>query len=491
MDTSGIKSIILANKTAYSLYNLSHWDYLYHMNEVSQPYRLDLLAKIKEMMSAPLRKKEAGDLYELAKKAESKDPLERGLIRRFLSLYRQCAGLPEEFAHKLSVHSENAHSIWRQAKRANDFQEFQPALEKMFDLKVQEAAFLDPNVHPQEALMWQHDDSVLPIAQIDRLIRQLRDGLLILLPKIMKRPGSRENINDIDAFFTDSESRTIVPEILAKMDTGLAKKIAEDIHPQAFGIGPKESRIAVSYDYGFISALYGGIHELGHACYQTHSADEVAELGLWGGLSGGFHEGQALFFEQMIGRDPKTIEWIYHEICGYKKDFAAKMPLEVFEAALNKVEPSLIRVSADEVTYCLHVIIRYEIERELFDGSLAVSRVREAWNEKYRQYLGVEVENDSDGVLQDMHWSVGGFGYFQSYALGMIVAAQLQAAMLKELPAAYSKADKGDFHEIYGWLKENVWRHGMVYTVNEILNMCMGEDINAQYLLDYLEAKYI
>lgn len=203
----------------------------------------------------------------------------------------------------------------------------------------------------------------------------------------------------------------------------------------------------------------------------------------------GIHESQSRFYENIIGRSEEFLRYLYPKIKELFKNFD-KIDFNEFYKVVNKVEPSLIRTEADELTYSLHVIIRYEIEKALFNDEITVEDLPEVWKKKYKEYLGVEPDTDSLGVLQDMHWSDGSFGYFPSYALGNLYGAQIFNTMKKDIPDVYELISKGDIISITRWLKDNVHKYGSLYSPKELIFKVTGEELNSQYFIDYLEEKY-
>ncbi len=234
--------------------------------------------------------------------------------------------------------------------------------------------------------------------------------------------------------------------------------------------------------------MFSVIHEGGHALYDMGSADELAYTNLDGGVSMGIHESQSRFYENIIGRSREFVEYIYPKMQELFPTQLAGVTSEAFYRAVNKGEPSLIRTEADELTYSLHVIIRYELEKKLMDGSLQVADLPAAWNALYKEYLGVDVPDDTHGVLQDSHWSGGSIGYFPSYSLGSAYGAQMLSVMEKELDVKALVA-RGEIAPITAWLREHIHRHASMYEPMDLFEKTCGK-FDPQYYIDYLEKKY-
>ena len=265
---------------------------------------------------------------------------------------------------------------------------------------------------------------------------------------------------------------------------------AESEHPFTMGINKKDVRFTTHfYETNLSSAIYSTIHEGGHATYELNTADELMYTGLDGGASLGLHESQSRFYENNLGRSKEFTSVIYPIIKElYPEQFSDVSAEDLFNA-VNKPEASLIRVEADELTYSLHIMVRYEIECMLFNGDIEVSDLPKVWKEKYQEYLGITPPDDSTGVLQDVHWSEGMFGYFPTYALGSAISAQLAAHMEKEFDYRTDVAN-GDLSRINAWMSEKVHRHGKLLKPKEIINYACGEDFDPNYYCDYLIKKY-
>ena len=269
-----------------------------------------------------------------------------------------------------------------------------------------------------------------------------------------------------------------------------AGRLDVSTHPFTIELGVGDIRITTRYlENEFRSALFSCIHEGGHAIYEQDIPASLVGTALGHGVSMGIHESQSRFYENLIGRSREF--WMYF-LPETKKRFPQfdGVSLEAFYRGINTVEPSLIRVEADELTYSLHVIIRFEVEQAIFNGNAEVGDLPALWNSKYKAYLGIEPGNDAEGVLQDMHWSGGSFGYFPSYALGNLYGAQFLHTLKKDISDIYAHIAAGDFSPLHGWLKDNIHVHGAIYEPGVLVKKVTGEPLNAQYFIDYLNQKY-
>jgi carboxypeptidase Taq len=262
------------------------------------------------------------------------------------------------------------------------------------------------------------------------------------------------------------------------------------MHPFTTAFENKDVRITTNYNENeFRTALYACIHEGGHAIYEQDIPDELKGTMLAAGVSMGVHESQSRFYENIIGRSRPFWKYFFPEAQKRFPQFR-NVTAEDLYRGVNDVQPSLIRIEADELTYSLHIIIRYEIEKAIFDGDVDIEDLRDIWNQKYREYLGVEPQNDGEGILQDMHWSSGNFGYFPSYALGNLYGAQFLKVIRQDIPDLDNRIKGGDFEALHLWLKENIHKYGSVYKPEELIKKVTGEELKAKYYVDYLNKKY-
>jgi carboxypeptidase Taq len=292
--------------------------------------------------------------------------------------------------------------------------------------------------------------------------------------------------------FKKEYQRALSLEILAKMGYNFdAGRLDETVHPFATGLNPGDVRVTTNYDeQDFRTAVFGTIHEGGHALYEQNISKDLIGTPLCTGTSMGIHESQSLFYENIVGRSLSFWKSNYELLKTYATGQFDNVTIEEFYRGINESKPSLIRIEADELTYPLHIIIRYEIEKGLFNGEIEVKDLPQVWNHLYQQYLGITPENDAKGVLQDVHWAGGSFGYFPSYALGYMYAAQFKNKMLEDLPNFDQLLEEGNLQPIKEWLNKKIHQYGKQKKPLEILQDVTGEGLNAQYLTDYLYEKY-
>lgn len=319
----------------------------------------------------------------------------------------------------------------------------------------------------------------------------MKETILPLVQKIVASPNQPDTSFIFD-FFPKEGQKAACLEILQQLDYDFeAGRLDETVHPFMIGLNRGDIRVTTKYDeHDFRSALLGTVHECGHALYEQNIMPELDGLPLSTGTSMGIHESQSLFFENFVGRNKNFWSHNFEMLKKHSPKQFENVSLEMFLRAINAAQPSLIRIEADELTYPLHIMIRYEIEKELFNGNLQVEDLPKVWNAKYEEYLGIAPENDAEGILQDMHWSGGSFGYFPSYALGFMYAAQFKHAMDQDIPNFDELLAEGNLTPIREWLTEKVHQYGALKKPFELLKGATGEGLNAQYLADYLKEKY-
>ena len=382
-----------------------------------------------------------------------------------------------------------ADDVWHRAKEESDFELFRPVLEKIFETTRRFAAYCAPEKEPYNYCLGKYEDG-LTMEKCDEFFSALKAKIVPLI----KRIGEAEQVDDscIKGEFDDATQEGFSYELMKLMGIDLDRcGLGTTEHPFTTSIGSHHDvRITTNYDNGNIaSSMFSVIHEGGHALYDMSSDDEYAYTNLDGGVSMGIHESQSRFYENLLGRSYDFITCLFPKMqeC-FKGKFDNCTAMDVYKA-INLVTPSLIRTEADEVTYCLHVMIRYELEKRVVGGALEVKDLPREWNKLYKDYLGVDVPDDKRGVLQDSHWSGGGIGYFPSYALGSAYGAHLLHKM-KETVDVEKCLREGDFAPINEWNREHIWKYGCLKNPDVLLREALGEEFDPTYYTDYLEEKY-
>ncbi|HWO76345.1 MAG TPA: carboxypeptidase M32 [Bacillus sp. (in: firmicutes)] len=395
----------------------------------------------------------------------------------------------DEYEEYVILQSKSEH-IWEEAKAKADFSLFQPYLEKLVETTKRFINYWGYEGHPYNRLLDFYEPG-MTVDVLDRVFGQLRQDLIKLVKEVQSS-ATKPDPSILFFPFPKDKQKSFSLEILKGLGYDLdAGRLDETVHPFATGINRGDVRITTNYnEKDFRTAVFGTIHECGHALYEQNISAELDWTPLASGTSMGIHESQSLFFENFIGRQFGFWKKNFALLQDYADGHLDHVSLADFYRAINESKPSLIRIEADELTYPLHIMVRYEIEKGLFSGDIQVKDLPEIWNTKYEEYLGVVPRHDGEGVLQDVHWSGGSFGYFPSYALGYMYAAQFKHAMLKDLPHFNELLEAGNILPIREWLTEKIHKHGKMKKPLEILLDVTSEELNAKYLVDYLRNKF-
>lgn len=421
---------------------------------------------------------------------EQLDAISRKMVEECKKEYDRSKKIPAEKYQAYVVLTSQAESAWEDAKHNSDWPSFQPYLEKIVATTQEFIELWGYEGHKYNTLLDMYEPG-MTVEKLDEVFGALRAKAVPLLQRIQASPNQPDR-SFLDQQFEISKQKQFSLSILKQMQYDFeAGRLDETVHPFATALNPGDVRITTRYLINDItSALFGTIHEGGHALYEQNISDELVGTNLCTGTSMGIHESQSRFWENVIGRSKAFWDRYYGELQTTFSPQIDQVDVDTFYKAINHIEPSLIRIEADELTYNLHIMIRYELEKGLFNGTIAVADLPAAWNAKYEEYLGVTPANDGEGVLQDVHWSGGAFGYFPSYALGNMYAAQFTQTLRQELPAFDSLIAEGNLAPIKEWLTEKVYKHGKLLTPNEIIREVTGEELNPEYLVQYLEEKY-
>ena len=430
-------------------------------------------------------------LEDLGRNVESLDSVTRRTFEETKKEYEMNKKIPAEEYKQYVILAAKSESVWEEAKETSDFGMFMPYLKEIVETTRRFVSYWGvKDGNPYNTLLDQYEPGMTTDI-LDDVFGELRSKIVPLAKQISESPN-QPRTDFLYKHFPKDKQKHFSLEILKQLGYDFeAGRLDETVHPFATGLNRGDVRITTKYDEkDFRSAVFGTIHECGHALYEQNISPDLEGLPISGGTSMGIHESQSLFYENFVGRNEKFWEHNYGLLQSFAPEQFGEVMVKDFLAAINESKPSLIRIEADELTYPLHIMIRYEIEKGLFNGELQVENLPQIWNDKYEEYLGIRPENDGEGILQDVHWSGGSFGYFPSYALGYMYAAQLKAAMLKDLPNFDDLCAAGNLEPVKEWLTEKVHRHGMMKKPLEILEEATGEGLNASYLAEYLEEKY-
>ena len=401
--------------------------------------------------------------------------------------YKQMSLIPAEEYMEYAMLTNEADAVWHQAKEQSDFELFRPVLEKLVAFNTKFAGYYDSSKKPYDALLNEYERGV-DMEYLDTFFGTVRENLVPLIHKI----SEAEQIDNSFLFrhYPVEQQRKFSDYLMEVLGMDRSHStIGETEHPFTLNFNNKDVRITTNYkEDNLVDSMFSVIHEGGHGLYELGIRDDLQYTCLAGGVSMGVHESQSRFYENLIGRSRPFIEAIFPKMQEFFPEQLADVTAEQMYHAVNRVEPSLIRTEADQVTYCLHIMIRYEIEKALIGGTMEVKDIPKNWNRLYKEYLGVDVPDDKHGCLQDSHWSGGMFGYFPSYALGSAYGAQMLQNMEADLDV-WGDVAKGDLSRVTAWLKEKVHQYGGLKEPRDIIENACGKFDPTVYT-DYLVKKY-
>ncbi len=443
----------------------------------------------------------SGDIYDLQTGEKTQEVLAAlrahrdqldGRAARELELFSReleyAASIPKDEYVAYQMHVNRSEDVWQTAREKSDFAMFAPYLEETVKTLKKFANYYKPEEPAYNTMLGMYERG-LTMETADAFFSRLRERLVPL----MRRVAAAEQIDDafLHRHYPVDRQRKFSDLLMDVLTLDRAHcGIGETAHPFTTEFNRNDVRITTHYyENDLASSMYSVIHEGGHALYELHGGAEYENTCVAGGVSMGIHESQSRFFENIIGRSEAFCRFLFPKVQALFPEQLDGVDAEKFYRAVNRSEASLIRTEADELTYPMHILVRYELEKALVEGSLTVGELPRAWNEKMREYLGVEVPDDARGVLQDVHWADGMLGYFPSYALGSAYGAQMLAVMEKEIDVEAAAA-QGKLAPVVAWLEQRIYRHSSMYDPNVLLTMCCGAEFDPEYYLAYLETKY-
>ncbi len=412
------------------------------------------------------------------------------VVKKVKEEYELNHNIPTERFQKLMKATSQAHSDWLKARENNQFSDFQPILEEIVALlKEFIPLWKKDEKTPYDVLLNQYEPE-MTTEILDQVFGQVRDGI-IELRKTIAEKGTKPRTDFVHRHVSKEQQRSFVTQVVTQLGYDFDRgRLDDTVHPFMLDLNRNDARITTRWNEEDVAmATFGVIHEAGHGMYEQNIAEKYDYTPLGGGTSMGIHESQSLFNEIIIGSSKAFWKKQYPLLQKITAGTFADIDFETFYKGLKETKASLIRIEADSLTYPIHIIIRYEIEKMLFNGTIEVKDLPQIWNDKYEEYLGIRPENDLEGVLQDVHWSGGSFGYFPSYALGYMYAAQLRHAMNQDIDIEKIVASN-DYSPIRKWLTKNIHQYGASRKPNQLIKDATGEALNPQYLLDYMKKIY-
>jgi carboxypeptidase Taq len=476
-----------------SIESLLDWD-----RATSIPKKaIEQRAKHTELISGEIHKlftdKKLSSAIKILRKKENYEKLSKKNKRKVDVYYkkiRQMTKLPSRFVKELSNLQSISQSKWEEAKEKNDFKIFQPYLEKIINMYRKRAKLLGHEKNTYDSLIDEYEEG-LTTKEIDKVFYELKKDLKELINKIKNSKKFKEQ-NKLSKKILkqkySKEDQEITSLKLSKLILGNEDrwKISISTHPFTTRISEDDVRITTAFRKNPNFSISSTIHESGHALFELGMNSKLKGI-LLESPSYGLHESQSRFWENNIGLNKNFWKFFYKEL---PPKFKKTVSCNEWYRFINQVKPSLIRIESDEVTYPFHIIIRYELEKELFDGRLKVKDLPKRWNEKYFEYLGIKPKNYSEGILQDVHWSMGSFGYFPTYIVGTIYATIIYNHLLKINKNLPLEIRSGDFSNVKTWLNKNIHKYGNTMSAKEIIKKATGEELNSKDFTDYLNNKY-
>lgn len=470
------------------------WDQRVMMPPAGAAARAEVLATLGKIAHEKFTSVEMGKLLEDLKPYEESLPYdsdEASLIRVARKDYEKNVRVPASLRAEMSRASSQAQQVWVEARQKSDFHHFLPMLERQIELRHRYIECF-PNFQDPYDVLLDDFERDMRSEEVKSTFDQLKEGLLPFMEAVRERA---DLVSDapLHGHFPVEQQRAFCLEILKHFGFDPnGWRLDPTVHPFASSIAIQDIRITTRYYENFLApALFGSMHECGHGLYENGVSPSLERTLLARGASHGLHESQSRMWENLVGRSLPFWRYFYPKLQQTFPLQFSMVSLDQFYKAINKVQPSFIRVEADEATYNLHIILRFEIEREMIHGEIELRDLPEVWNSRFKDYLGLEVPNDSVGVLQDIHWSMGLIGYFPTYSLGNIIACQIWEKVLEDIPDLYEQFERGQFMALREWLRENLHRHGRKFTPRETLQKVTGKaDIDVQPYLRYLKTKF-
>jgi len=468
--------------------NVLVWDLEVWMPPRGGPARATQLSTIQRLVHEMATADRIGELLdELEPYAASlpHDADDACLVRVTRRQWEKARRIPTDLAAELMKAAVESYQVWVGAREAGDFQAFRPSLERMLELTLRKVECFAPYDDPYDVLLDDYEHG-MKTEQVEEVFAALQPELTALVDEHATDEGAELLRGTFPTDKQDALSREIIQAFGVDWD---AFRLDLTVHPFEVTFGVGDIRLTTRYDESDLSSLFTAMHEAGHGLYEYGVSDALDRTPLFGGVSSALHESQSRLWENVVGRSLPFWTWFYPRL---QETFPAKfasVPLHDFHRAVNRAKRSYIRVDADETSYGLHVILRFELERELLSGRLAVTDLPDAWNTRFHELLGLEVTDDRMGVLQDSHWSGGSFGYFPTYLLGSVLSVQMWEKAAEAIPDVEEQLERGEFAELHAWLRDNVYALGSKFTPAETVERVVGGPIAPEPYLAYLRDK--
>lgn len=469
--------------TLISMLNLLDWDQITNLPSLAVKERTAQTRIIESLLYDTITSPALKDAISEVKKNKISQKQEK-IISELEKQISNRSKLPRYFTTKLSSEMAKSQEAWALARKNNDFEIFRPHLEKMIRIKRKYAIFLKQTSNPYDILLKEYEPGMTS-EKLSKVFDYLKKELIPLLAKI-KGSEIFKSQKEIIFSIPKNQQETLSKDIIKRINLPHHRVgFSSSLHPFTAFISPNDVRITTSYEDP-IESFFSTVHEIGHCLYDLGLPQEYKDTFVYSESSFGMHESQSLFWEKMICSNRPFWEGYFST---YRKYLGVKIGIEDFYSNINIIKPTLVRSNADELTYCLHIILRFEIEKDLINGAISTAQVKDIWNAKCKELLGRKPRNDNEGILQDMHWASGDFGYFPSYAIGLIYASQIYSQLKKEINID-SLVKQQNFEPIKEWLLKKIYHKGKTRTSEEIIRNACKKAMDPKELIGYLKQKY-
>ena len=469
--------------------SLLEWDQMVMMPPAGAAVRAERLATLERVSHERFIDDRIGELLEDLRELELSlphDSDDASLIRVTRRDWQKARRVPADLAAELTKAASEGMERWVAARADNDYAKFRPVLDRQLELKQEYISCFEPVDDTYDILLDDFEPGTTT-DEVQEIFARLKEDLIPLIAAAAGDAG-------------DGIGRGPFPEAKQR-ELGLAAitafgfepdsfRLDTTVHPFCSWFATTDVRVTTRYDENDLESLFSSMHEIGHGLYERGVSPTLERTPLASGCSAGLHESQSRLWENVVGRSLPFWRWFHPQLATTLPDATAAMTVEQFQRSINRVRPSFIRVDADEVTYGMHIVLRFELERELIAGTLSTADLPEAWNARFEQYLGLAVPEDRLGVLQDVHWSCGMFGYFPTYQLGNVMSVQIWEAAKAALPDLEAQFEQGDFSALGAWLRENLYSLGRKLSPKETLERAAGGPLDPEPYLRYLHGKY-
>ena len=468
---------------------LLDWDQMVMMPPTGAAVRAERLATLERVAHERFVDDRIGELVDELRELEAALPFDSddaSLIRVTRRDWEKARRVPADLAADLTKAASEGMEAWVVARAENDYAAFRPWLDRQLALKHEYIACFDPADDPYDILLDDFEPGTTT-AEVRTVFDRLRDELGPLIAA-----AADDASGDLGTGpFPEDGQRTLGLAVMTAFGFDPASfRLDTTVHPFCSSFATTDIRVTTRYNEDDLESLFSCMHEIGHGLYERGISPALERTTLASGCSSGLHESQSRLWENVVGRSLPFCRWLHPQLVATFPDALAGMTLERFHGAINRVQPSFVRVDADEVTYGMHIILRFELEQELLAGRLSTADLPAAWNARFEEYLGLAVPDDRLGVLQDVHWSCGMFGYFPTYQLGNVMSVQIWEAALAALQGLDESFERGDFSGLGTWLRENLYALGRKLTPKETLERVVGGPIDPEPYLRYLRSKH-